>query len=57
MKSFVIICGESREGTYNPSVTFQSDLRKDIIVCLHKGQSVASLSESSEIGEDELLNH
>lgn len=56
MKFSVIICGES-EGRFNPSIVFQPDLRKDIVIGLHKGQSVVSLSRSLGIGEDEILNH
>jgi hypothetical protein len=56
MKFSIIICGESGGGDYNPYVTFQSDLRKAIIIGLHKGQSVADLTKSLKIREDETLN-
>jgi hypothetical protein len=57
MKFSVIICGESSGGKYNPYVTFHSDVRKGIIIGLHKGQSFTDLAKSLEVSEDEILNH
>lgn len=57
MKFAIIICGTSRESEYNPSVTFQSQLRKDIIIGLHKGQSSADLAKLLNVLEEKILDH
>ena len=57
MKFAIIICGSSRESEYNPSVTFQSQLRKDIIIGLHKGQSSADLAKLLNVSEEKISDH
>jgi len=57
LKLSIIICGDAGKGKHNPYNALQSDLRKAIIVGLHKGQSIADLARSYALMGNEVLGH
>jgi len=53
----VIICGNADASEYNPSIVFQKQIRKGIIVGLHEGYSVESIAKSLNVSKEEVLSH